>query len=611
MAVTFGKRKAIGGLANILHYNVEQKDAATKALIRKAIDSNVLFESFTDEQLEGIIRDMTFEEVPNGTRIIRQGDRGDYFYVVESGVFNVYQKENDQPEKLINTRTEEESFGEFALIYNTTRSASVEARTNCRVWKADRLSFKKNLVRLSREKINEYEVFLQGVSLLASLLNRERREIAEVLDEMRYEEDDIIADSKNTFYIIRSGCGGVYKTKADGHGAQEQEIIGPGHFFGMNSYGTKDDENLIVHVQGGPMTCLCLDAASFNQILGPLLDILKLEGIRKRREVTQNRVKLEDLEIIRVLGVGCFGEVKLVKNKEDGQNYALKALSKGYIKQNNALAVLMREKNTCILLDHPFIIKLYSTMQDLQKCFFLLELSSGGELFKLMRDQPRFNHDRVRFYTASVTLAFEHMHSRGIIYRDLKPENILLNRKGYVKMTDFGLCKIVGNRKTFTLCGTPAYLAPEVVRGEGHDYGVDWWTLGILVYEMLTSNTPFYDEDDMKTLNKIIHHHYRTPAYVTARSARNLIRGLLKQQSSNRLGMSRNGVRRGVEKIKSHPYFDVQKEIDSKFDWDKLADLTMIAPYIPQISTEAAVNVGPVDSEIEYESDGEGLFNEF
>lgn len=359
------------------------------------------------------------------------------------------------------------------------------------------------------------------------------------------------------------------------------------------------------------MTCLCLDGKTFNQILGPILDILKLEGIKNRREVTQNRILLEELVRERVLGVGRFGKVDLVKHTKTGDQYALKALSKGYIKENDGLGHLMREKNTCILLDHPFIIKLHSTMQDLQFCYFLLELSPGGELFKLLRDQPRFGHDRVRFYTASVTLAFEHMHGRGIIYRDLKPENILLNEKGYVKMTDFGLCKIVGNRKTFTLCGTPDYLAPEVVTGDGHDYGVDWWTLGILVYEMLTSNTPFQDDDPMKVLNKIIHHHFKTPNYVEVRSARKLIRAFLQPESGNRLGMSRHGVRKGVEKIKNHSYFRDVKELGSKFDWEALANQTMIAPFIPEISTKASVEVGGDDAYVEYEEDNEGLFDEF
>jgi len=618
LKVTFGKRKAIGGFGDGLRLkDLTEKSAATKALIKKAINNNVLFENFSEEQLKDLIRLMTFEEIPNGKRVIQEGDPGDYFYVVESGIFNVYQKEEGKPERLINTRTEEESFGEYALIYNAPRSASVEARTNCRVWKADRLSFKRNLVKLSEEKIQEYESFLTRPALLHSLLNRERKAIAEVLDEMRYEADDIIADCNNTFYIIRSGAGGVYKTKADGHGAQEHDVVGPGDFFGMHTkYTTHADENLIVHVQGGPMTCLCLDGKTFNQILGPILDILKLEGIKTRRSGTKEKIRLEELNIMRKLGVGRFGIVHLVEHKSTGEMYALKELSKGYIKQNESLGHLMREKNTCILLEHPFIIKLHSTMQDQQKCYFLLELSPGGELFKLLKNQPRFSHDRVRFYTASVALAFEHMHDRGIIYRDLKPENILLNQDGYVKMTDFGLCKIVGNRKTFTLCGTPDYLAPEVVRGEGHDYGVDWWTLGILVFEMLTGDTPFQDHDPMKVLNKIIHHHFKTPSYIDKRSARKLIRSFLQPESRNRLGMSKHGVRKGVQKIKDHIYFRDTKEIGPVFDWEALADQKMKAPYIPEpvktdSSAKPSVDVGECDTVVEYESDGEGLFDEF
>lgn len=193
-----------------------------------------------------------------------------------------------------------------------------------------------------------------------------------------------------------------------------------------------------------------------------------------------------------------------------------------------------------------------------------------GVLCQVLRSHIQFDEKTARFYAASVVLAFEYMHNRDIIYRDLKPENLLLDAEGYLKITDFGFAKIVKDH-TWTLCGTPDYLAPEVVSGQGHGKAVDWWTLGILIYEMLASYPPFYDMDPMKTYAKIMHGSISFPKHCSKESI-DLIQRLLHPKAAKRLG----AVKGGARLIKKHPWF-------KGFDWDALINRTMKAPIIPKI----------------------------
>merc|ERR1719203_65504 len=175
---------------------------------------------------------------------------------------------------------------------------------------------------------------------------------------------------------------------------------------------------------------------------------------------------------------------------------------------------------------HRRLVNLYRTYKDAYRVYFLLDACLGGELFTILRKKRYFSEKSTKIYAGCVIEGFEYMHSRDIIYRDLKPENLVLERNGYLKITDFGFAKEVEG-KTFTLCGTPDYLAPEIVTGQGHGKGVDWWTLGILVYEMLASFPPFYDENTLETYRKIIKCRLKFPRYFSP-PARDIIKSLLR-----------------------------------------------------------------------------------
>jgi len=255
-------------------------------------------------------------------------------------------------------------------------------------------------------------------------------------------------------------------------------------------------------------------------------------------------------------------------------------------------------------LKHPFCIRLHNTYKDKNRLYFLLEPSLGGELFSVLRARTLFDEDTARFYAGSVVLAFEYMHSKNIIYRDLKPENLLLDDRGFLKVTDFGFAKELLTGRTWTLCGTPDYLAPEIVAGKGHGKGVDWWTLGVFIYEMLASYPPFYDEDPMKTYAKIMHGNITFPSHFS-KEAVNLVQKLLHHKPTKRLGV----VKGGAKLIKKHAWF-------KNFDFDKLYNREVKPPIVPKI--KSAEDLGNFDQfnddapKIEaYEDDGSNWDAEF
>lgn len=203
-----------------------------------------------------------------------------------------------------------------------------------------------------------------------------------------------------------------------------------------------------------------------------------------------DNVKLTDLRIIATLGVGGFGRVELVQiNGDSSRSFALKQMKKSQIVETRQQQHIMSEKEIMGEANCQFIVKLFKTFKDRKYLYMLMESCLGGELWTILRDRCKFDDATTRFYTACVVEAFQYLHSRNIIYRDLKPENLLLDEKGYVKLVDFGFAKkLQSGRKTWTFCGTPEYVAPEVILNRGHDISADYWSLGVLMFELLTGN---------------------------------------------------------------------------------------------------------------------------
>ena len=223
-------------------------------------------------------------------------------------------------------------------------------------------------------------------------------------------------------------------------------------------------------------------------------------------------------------------------------------------------------------IQHPFLVNLHAYAHDSRHLYFVMELVQGGELFLYLRSLGKLETMHAQLYAAQVVLMFEYLHAKEIVYRDLKPENLLINRDGYLKLTDFGFAKVVEGR-TYTLCGTPEYLAPEVLLSKGHGKPVDWWTLGILTYEMLAGRDPFSDSEPMKLYQRILRGRVRFPRNFD-RAARSLIKHLLQADLAKRFGNLKNG----VQDIKSHRWF-------AGLDWVRLAQREVPMPYVPVVTS--------------------------
>ncbi|KAL6942388.1 cAMP-dependent protein kinase catalytic subunit [Hanseniaspora vineae] len=292
----------------------------------------------------------------------------------------------------------------------------------------------------------------------------------------------------------------------------------------------------------------------------------------QRSTVSKGKYTLQDFQIMRTLGTGSFGRVHLVRSVHNNRYYAIKVLKKYRVVKMKQIEHTNDERRMLKLVQHPFLIRMWGTFQDSKNLFMVMDYIEGGELFSLLRKSHRFPNPVAKFYAAEVVLALEYLHMHNIIYRDLKPENILLDKNGHIKITDFGFAKEV-DTVTWTLCGTPDYIAPEVITTKPYNKSVDWWSLGILIFEMLAGYTPFYDTTPMKTYEKILHGHVSYPSFFTP-DVVDLLSKLITADLSRRLG----NLSSGSDDIKGHPWF-------SEVVWERLQAKDIETPYEPPIQS--------------------------
>ncbi|KAJ7658537.1 kinase-like domain-containing protein [Mycena rosella] len=286
--------------------------------------------------------------------------------------------------------------------------------------------------------------------------------------------------------------------------------------------------------------------------------------------------RLSDFIIQRTLGTGSFGRVHLVRSKHNLRFYAIKVLNKERVVKMKQVEHTNNEQRMLECVQHSFIINLWGYFQDTANLYMVMDFVPGGELFTLLRRSNRFPDPVAKFYAAEVALALNHLHGLGIIYRDLKPENVLLNADGHIKVADFGFAKAV-DTTTWTLCGTPDYLAPEVIGQQRYNKSVDWYALGILIYEMLFGLPPYHQAE---TNHLILYDRIQAgPAKVAfppaafSDQAKDLIMKLMEGDPSKRFG----NMRHGAADVFAHGWF---REVD----WARLEAREITAPYLPRIT---------------------------
>lgn len=288
-------------------------------------------------------------------------------------------------------------------------------------------------------------------------------------------------------------------------------------------------------------------------------------------------LSLDQFQAIRTIGVGSFSHVDLCYHIPTSDFCVLKVMSKQRLIELNQVEHIQSEREIISSVQHPNVVVLYGTFQDNDALYMMMEYIPGGEVFSHLRTLERFELDVVRFYSAEILLVFEEIHSKNIIYRDLKPENLLFTQDGHIKFIDFGFAKKIVDR-TYTLCGTPEYLAPEIIRGEGASFASDWWAFGVLVYEMLVGETPFFDQNENRMYQLICHGEVSFPIEFDE-NTKNLISSLLDIDPTRRLGCAITG----AEEIKSHPWF-------AGIEWDKVFEHRYQPPLVPFVEDKSDSN---------------------
>jgi serine/threonine protein kinase len=315
-------------------------------------------------------------------------------------------------------------------------------------------------------------------------------------------------------------------------------------------------------------------------------DLSSEGGGRSMRDIidrtTKSGISVMDFTLLTTVGKGNFGKVYQVKKIDNNKVYAMKVLNKERaIGGTKNYERTISERKIVAALDHPFLARLRYAFQSGTKLFMIFDFFNGGELYHYL-SKGRFTEDCAKFYTAEIALGIAHLHSNGIVYRDLKPENLLLDEGGHIRITDFGLSKLDVDETASvrSICGTPEYLAPEIINKQPYGKGVDWWSLGTLLYEMLAGLPPFYDKNRQRMYHKIIRAELVRPPFMSA-VAFDLCSKLLERNPEKRYGAN------GTDEIRDHAFFKC-------INWNKLLKKEVVPPFIPRVKDSLDIsNIDP------------------
>jgi len=638
----FARRRAVGGGAPVTNVPTQKsvaKNHSDRELITRALRSNANLTAVVtldDSRIHALAEVAWKETVPAGKELIIEGSTdADYFYIVENGSFEVFvsdrqtgaqpssgQGDTRREPKFVSELSEGDSFGELALLYFAPRAATVTSKVDSSVWVIDRNNFKKILMQASEDKLAEYKKHLRRVDLLSPLLEEERSTLARALTEIHYAEHETIirqGEQGSTFYILFDGEVSMSRDGKELKRVSASIDDGTAEAFGEKALLNSEARAATVTVTSKAASCLALDRETFNFLIGPLETLQNTPGNRAARksgnmttmmqaqaQVPRRKIGRVDLDKLGLLGCGGFGVVDLVEHKDTKETFALKALSKGHIVSTSMQQSVMNEKNIMLMTNSEFIVKLYATYNTAQSLLFLLEVALGGELYATYNNKGFYGSEKhARYYLAGVVFAFEHLHDRFVIYRDLKPENVLLNSQGHPKLTDMGLAKFVVG-KTYTTCGTPDYFAPEVISTSGHTSAVDWWTLGILLFELMTGHPPFESPSPMQIYAKVMKGIGKVsfPPRCNGPVA-DLVKALLQRDPADRLPMKASK----VQNLRKHKWF-------ATFSWNQMENQTLEPPYKPAVKSTADLanfNARKEDMppQIHYQDDGSGWDKDF
>lgn len=567
----------------IMQSQTMKTEQAKKELLQ-GIDFLKILDPTDIDKLVDIMTPRVFEE---GDCITKLGDEGDTLYVIQEGKVRVTEVNVHSIKKVNQELGPGDHFGETSLLHKEedAKCSTFIAITEVLALCIDTDTFQKvvgDIVELATQ--SKEKAILADVPILkrSGLSKPIFAALAASFVEIRYPpKSTVMVEGEKTtanLYVVRAG---KLVLKSQG----EERLIESGGIFGEDMLKI-DDEGLkttaeydskhTVTTLDGSVVVGALSIESFRKVL----DTTALGTKETRSKTDDNPILLEDLVRHTIIGAGTFGQVWLVSHSgEDKERrpYALKVQSKFELIRTHQAAVVVQEKKIMEALNHPFLTHLAATFQDKKFIYMLMNFVQGGELYSLLHSNTRdgMDENHAVFYAAGILDGLSHMHRHHILYRDLKPENVMIDEDGYPIVIDFGFAKYV-KRKTYTLCGTPLYLAPEVILNHGHDRGADHWSFAVLAYEMIEGTTPFYRPglDQIQLFRRICRVRYSFPGDSGASpEARDLVGLLLVLDPSQRLG----ALAGGINEIYAHPWF-------GGIDFGKLRQKEVTAPWVPAVA---------------------------
>jgi len=531
-------------------------------------------------ELADVVEVRTFKA---GTVIFSKGSEGNIFYMIQNGKVTISDiGEGFQDANLVPG----DYFGEAALLTGEPRKGNAVMTEVGHLIMIDRVIFTQKLGSIQTLMARNLSLrALCNTKIFEGISDREKKVLTQSFKEESFTSGAVIikeGDHGDKFYVIQSGKASITV------GGKAVREIENGSFFGETALMNESDVRTATVIASAPTKCFVISRQVFQRVLDSIKNKLEAEMQIRKQHASDNdnsefdSMTMKDFDKICVLGSGTFGRVTLEKHKATGKMYALKAMLKAELVAQKQQSNVMNEKNIMMQCYHPFILRLYKTFKDARRLYMLLEFIQGGELFSVVHTSTRdgLPMEQGKFYAAGVLLALCYLHEKQIAYRDMKPENCLIDAQGYPKIVDFGFAKKIV-KKSYTLCGTPEYLAPELVLGRGHNCAVDCWAFGILVYELTVGYSPFCDPRNMD--QTVICRNIVNGKLVFPRegfnkkglfdpSCKAVVTKLLERDPTKRLGNTKGG----SDAILKEPWF-------SDIPFDAYLKKGIVAPWVPPI----------------------------
>lgn len=535
-----------------------------------------IFATLTEDQVKGVAESFDFETFSEGSTIIKKGEKGNKFYFLKSGKVSVLDEIKGQL-KMVNQIRGHGSFGELALLSDDTRNAFVVAESDVEVYSLKREDFRK-LVNIAQDS-NARERLLKvltGIESLSKLAEKDISVLAEAMESKKITEGQKLITSggiNEKLYIVAKGELVLTKLR-ESENTRERVRLLPGNFFGDKAL--IKTEKCTYDVTAARLSeVFVLSRDMLEKACGSLEGIMQKDKLRSEEDEMLQNMTTEDFEDKGIIGRGAFGLVKLVYDKTNKKYYALKSLIKNNIIEKQHQKHLAQEIKMLENLNHEMILMLKKKWQDQKYIYLLTDVCTGGDLYQEIKRTSGFEEEKCKFYVACLISIFSHLQNKKIVYRDLKPENLLLDDMGYLKLIDFGLAKqLKENERAKTICGTPEYVAPEILLNEGYGSAVDIWSIGILLYEMISTVTPFSAPTSKNVLTNILQKKIQFTSKKfdgISEECIEFIEGCLKKEKTLRLGY------KGVDELKGHRWFDNY----TGSTWNSIDRKVFKSPYIP------------------------------